>query len=185
MKVYAFLLSMPNYDRALQSSLVISRESDFLNGDCGMALKCQLSAERAAAFRMRNGTVFVVRKSKIFLHVGRVTFEQGLRSGEQETICSTYLNPREKLSLRNGKTNREAATDQPPTDRDRPRKFNYAAGRKIKTSEERTDSHSLSSRDARTTEWRLLQCLSALRQSSAPPMTVSSVPASQLIIHMG
>ena len=42
-KVYAFLLSMPNYDRALQSSLVISRESDFLNGDCGMALKCQLS----------------------------------------------------------------------------------------------------------------------------------------------
>ena len=105
-----FFLSMPNYDRALQSSLVISRESDFLNGD-SRALKCQLSAERAAAFRMRNGTVFVVQKSKIFLHVGRVTFEQGLRSGEQETICSTYLNPREKLSLRNGKTNREAATD--------------------------------------------------------------------------
>ena len=63
-----FSLPIPNYDRALQSSLVISHNSQERLFKWRLP-SFEVSAERAAVFRMRNGIAFLVQKGRKFLHV--------------------------------------------------------------------------------------------------------------------
>ena len=114
--------------------------------------------------------------------------EQGPQSYEQEPFFVLLIWPR----VRNSPSGMGKRTERPrPTERPPHRQTNHTNSIMPLEGRSRLLRSGLrfsffTRRDARTTKTeRRLECLSALRWSSAPPMTVSSVPASQLIIHMG